>query len=239
MPRSKPKSAPLLHGQDGLPDAVLEHLRGKQVLAWTLFDSDHDIVQYACCSTCGKFLLVPCFWPHFVLLSPCLLASCIGKINLIASQYWVLTETDLRIIHLDHDTTCLPYCWRTGVSVRTIPLEKISDIGLDSRGRGVLNLCVGDVPVISVETAALSDKKQDNDESRGIGLHNHQWFVEQVLDQVELVRNPVRTNRLGNRNDKSDKSSLERMQELKTLHERGFVSTEEYEQQRQMILQAI
>jgi hypothetical protein len=48
-----------------------------EVIAWTALDPQYepDLCRITCCAISWPFLVVPCLWPHGIILSPCLCAA--------------------------------------------------------------------------------------------------------------------------------------------------------------------
>jgi hypothetical protein len=133
-----------------LPEVIREKARLRSnVIAWTHLDPnlEEELSRYFCCRTFGPFVACPCFWPHLLCMWPCLWGQCSGQYNAAASQYWILSENELKVLSLDHDASCCPYCFRTGDQVTTIPLENVTDCGVEARGNGIMNNCAGDLPI--------------------------------------------------------------------------------------------
>jgi len=131
----------------------LAHIAPQEVVAWTTFDEAKaaDVDCYACGQAFGQGLVLPCFWPFLLVLSPCLLAGCAAEANRYKAQYWVLTREHLKVVTLDHDRTCLPGLCRSGLVVNSIPLERIIHCGTDAKGEGAFSCC--DLPNIYVDDA--------------------------------------------------------------------------------------
>jgi hypothetical protein len=124
----------------------------QHVIAWTQFDP--ALADRLCCQSCatafGPLPFLPCFWPHMLILLPCLLVGKMNVENTIRSQYWILTERELTVVTIDHPTSC---CTSSGNQVKTIPLENITDCGIDSVGKGCMNQCYDAMPNIHIDTA--------------------------------------------------------------------------------------
>ena len=136
-------------GSLSLPADVRQAARLRsRVIMWSHLDPalSDELGRFLCCRTFGPFLMLPCFWPHLLCVWPCLCGMKAASRNEAVSQYWILTETELKIVTMDHDATCCPGCCRTGDQVKTVPLENITDVGVDARGSGMANSCAGDLP---------------------------------------------------------------------------------------------
>jgi hypothetical protein len=156
-----------------------------RVVAWTALDPNlkDEVGGYVCGHTFGMFAILPCFWPHLLLCWPFLCAAKVDSVNTIRGQYWILTETELKVIVTRHDASCIPGCCEVGDVVKTIPLENITDCGVSGRATGLVNQCAGSLPEIYVDTA--SGKAH---EATGIALAKHERFVQAVLNQRDVVK---------------------------------------------------
>jgi hypothetical protein len=209
--RSLVSSGDLLHHQDtnstidysyhthSLPDELKDVVSLRHpLIAWTNMNPTlhrNQIQRHVGCSAFGPLLFLPCFWPHFIVLSPCLLLSNVMTTNIACRTYWVLTTQELMVVVLDHNRCCcINDCYRTGIYIKTIPLETIVDVGLLPRG-GCTGKCLGgsctgskDIHTIYVETNTIQVHHHRNSRQSlsplsitGIGLQHHQWFIQRIL----------------------------------------------------------
>jgi hypothetical protein len=234
-----------------LPEHVRQvaGLRG-EVITWTQIDPnlENKLGRYVCCKAFGPFLVCPCFWPHLLLLWPCMWSASTNLRNTARSQYWILTEQELRIISLDHDTCCIPGCVKSGVNCKTIPLENITDAGLDATGTGCLNKCAGDLPTIYIDTASSGGNATTSvgHEATGLALANYESFIRQILDSRDAYKaghrsgpTPMSMERVDNAGYVGGKSSAERIADIKELHESGILFQQEYDQKRKEIISSM
>ena len=165
--------------------------------------------------------------------------------NSIRSQYWVLTQDELKVVSLDHDASCIEGCSRTGDKVQSIPLENITDCGKDNRGNGCCNNLTGDLPTIYIDTASsgASSGNSQNHEAVGIALKDYEWMVTSILSQRDTAKRghiaPVAPvgQAISARGDA--KTAKERLAELQNLLDGGLISDQEYAQKREEILKSI
>jgi hypothetical protein len=156
-----------------------------EVIAWTTLDPElsDDIATYLCINTVGASIALPCFWPLIAMGSPCLCAHFMSAENELRSQYWILTEFELKIVSLSYSVFTLPGVgYESGTAVRTIPLECIVDCCVVDRGRGYLNLFVAALPEIIVETASVV-----NGRTTGVALVDYERFIREILNQRDIV----------------------------------------------------
>jgi hypothetical protein len=180
---------------------------------------------------------------------PCLLNGKVAMQEEANSQWWILTEQELKILSTDHNASCLPGCCKTGDKVKTIPLENITDCGMDARGTGFMNQCAGDLPTMYVDTAS-SNNGAGNHEAVGLALEHYEWFSQQIMNQRDIVKghggaryhnattsHAVVAQVVDDRG--SGKSVEERIKEIKDLLDKGILTEEEYQKKRQDIISSI
>jgi Short C-terminal domain len=232
-----------------LPTPVLEAavLRNHAVVAWTKLDPalEDKVGSRVCVQSFGLFLFLPCFWPHLLVIWPCLWAGMSNAENTIKSQYWILTERELKVVTMDHFTCCVPIS-SSGTQVKTIPLENITDCGVVSVGKGCMNQCYDVLPTIYVDTASSGTTSR---EAVGVGLANHDSFIRKILDQRDVVKGvsapstfPTATAMVEPMQRGADVvvgSATERLKHVKELYDNGLISSSEYEKKRQDIIAAI
>jgi len=177
-------------------------------------------------------------------LGPCLYNGKVAAENAARSQYWMLTDRDLKIVSMDHDNCCCPGVIKSGNIVKSVPLENITDCGLDARGTGCVNDCAGDLPTIYVDTASSGGGCH---EAVGLGLENYNWFIQKVLSQRNIVKGGGEGSMGGLQSPMpltmartvTDKSAQERIAEITQLRHQGILTQEEFVQKRQEIISSI
>ena len=127
---SKTPCPPNVGTSANIPDDILSvaHLQTDQVVAWVTLDDEfrQRIGNVTCCSSFGVFFFLPCFWPHLLILWPCLLAAKISSDRVIHNTFWVLTTTEIKVIVKSHHGCCITI----GDRVKSIPLDTITDCGI-------------------------------------------------------------------------------------------------------------
>ena len=229
-----------------IPDEILSAalLQKDKIVAWVTLDDEfkETIGHYTCCSTFGAFLFLPCFWPHLLILWPCLLAGKLSVERTIRNTYWVLTTTEIKIIVKSHSGCC----GTIGNQVKSIPLDTITDCGISAQNTGYCK-CYTAIPSMYVDTA--SSGSASGHEAIGYGLSGYHWFVTEIIARrdvlkghnlnVSLAVTPINTGM--DRGEKSNEGeSIEsRLQKIKNLHHLGMISESEYEKKRQDIIESI
>ena len=244
MNRKNEQQTPLGIDQN-LPTEIrdIAGLRNR-VLAWTTIDPSYNIDKYVSARIFG-FFVCPLFWPHLLLMWPCLLATKSKAVNMAKSQYWILDERELKIVTTNHEESCIPGLCTSGNVVKSIPLSNITDCGFDESGKGFFNSMSGDMPTIYIDTASSGVK--GGHEAFGLGLNNSKAFIDAILHQRDLV-----TGGPGNVNvsttpvqeavvvlGQSQNNTAERLGQVKDLFDSGVLTASEYEKKRQEIIASI
>lgn len=241
--------------KDSLPHDIREiAMLRSEVIAWTALDPAlaPNVGPSSCCTVFGIFLIIPCFWPHLLLMWPCLCSMKTKIENTIRSQYWILTETELKIVIKHHDTCCIPGCSEAGDSVQSIPLENITDCGTQALGKGFTNSCVKPLPIIYVDTAGhVKVENGPAHEAMGYGLARQEWFIREILNRRDIVKgggggymqrdhefsSAVVATPVMERG--STKSPGDRIKDITDLRMSGVLTQEEFENKRQEIINSI
>jgi hypothetical protein len=232
-----------------IPDdlCTMTRLERNDVVAWTTFSSEYEnkIEQFACCNMFGIFFFIPCFWPLLITCCPLL---CAGKISLernIKNTFWILTETDLKVIVKNHDDCCFPGCYHVGDAVKSIPYENITECGIISPAKG----CFGGhaaIPTIYVDTLSCYSNFSDAEsspthEAVGYGLAGYDWFVTEILARRGALKGYHYMQQLhgiamSNMDRGTNDNVVFLLQKITELHKLGMISTEEYEKKREEII---
>lgn len=227
-----------------LPEEIrrIANLRS-EVVAWTTLDEKHigSLRETVFCMSLAPFLVLPCFWPHACLLSPCIAGGAIVQANNIEATYWILTETELRIVTKDHDQLCCPGLLKSGNITKAIPLENITDASVDQKGMGCIQKKIGDFSYVHVDTPSSSGKS--GHEATGVALKHPEWFVRELLDRRDLVKGigpqANTMDRMSVEARGGDKDAASRIKELTELRDQGLITSDEYETKRKQIVSSI
>ena len=220
---------------DNLPRHVREiAMLTSRVIAWTALDPRlaSDVDAYACCVAFGPCIVIPCFWPFLVICLPCHIDSKMRLVNLIKSTYWILTDTDLKVVTSD--------------SVKSIPLESITACGTEV----ISDCCVDVEPLPRLFVDTISQGNTDDAPrhyAEGIGFANQDWFVCEVLKRRDIVKG---SGVLNNSSPQgviatpvmergSVKSAADRLEDVTKLRMSDRITQTEFEKLRQEILESI
>ena len=248
MLRSKILCPPNVGTSSDLPDDLVRvaHLERTNVVAWATVDEEFEdkIWMATCCQHFGVFFFLPCFWPHLIVLSPCLLTRKISADDTIQNTFWVLTTTEVKVIMVSHEHIC---CYTKGAQVKSIPLDSITDCGISAPDTGCGD-CVTTVPTIYIDTAS-SSARSSNDagghEEVGYGFSGYDWFASEICARRDKLRGqnqhiPVAYAEMDRGDQIEPVSTIEdRLQKIRDLHNGGLVTDVEYEKKRQDIIASI
>ena len=236
--------------------SVANLMAGSRVVAWTKVDDEANLGTWLYCTSIGVVLVcLPCFWLQVLMMSTCLCSILTASINGVLNQYWILTETELKIVTMDHDTCCIPGCASSGNQIKSIPLENITDCEIHhTTGKGCLNQCVKkDFPVIYIDTASSGPNVK---EATGIALVQSAEFAQKILQQRDIVKNgttpvnisyypmedrdgPVAITGNNKGNNNNTKSAVDRILEAKSLLEKGIITQEEFDDKHKSIIELV
>jgi hypothetical protein len=231
-----------------------------EVIAWTSLDPAHahDIDSIVFWQTFGLFLVIPCLWPHLIIFGPCLYNGLYSTKNAMLSTYWILTETELKIVTRSYDKCVFPDCLQSGNIVKTIPLENITDCGLASQGTGYLARSTGSLPCIYVDTASSNAHAHE-----AMALAGQDWLIREILNRRDIVKQGHRmvagvappstidtssyyvpptfiaTAVAMERGGTNHRSAEERIKELTKLRKGRYLTNEQYEKKKLEIIDSI
>ncbi|KAI2488658.1 hypothetical protein MHU86_25712 [Fragilaria crotonensis] len=242
--------------EDGLPRDVHEMAGLKdKVIAWTTLDPEFapDVGASAFCNSFGVYLFLPCLLPQLLFAWPIHCAEKTAYEYTLRNQYWILTETELKVVTRDHK--CSSCC--TGKLVKTIPLEEISISGSVTAGNGCVNECCQELPFLYVSTASFWPDEHTLHEAMGYGLARQDWFIREVLNRRDIVvATPVMergdspgsaTNHMKDFTELRNsgvlkdvlRTATDRMNDIIELHNSGVLTREEFLQKRKCIIDSI
>ncbi|KAI2488654.1 hypothetical protein MHU86_25708 [Fragilaria crotonensis] len=206
-----------------------------EVIAWTSLDPEvgRDLGTSALCQSIGAFLILPCFWPHLLLR-----ASTTSCDNEIRNQYWILTETELKVVDKDHEDCCIPGCCTSGDSVRTIPLDSITDCKSDDARNGCGSLCCTPMSTVRVYSKGPYGPV-------GKGLAHRDWFVHELLNRRDIINGKHSLNACcegevvatpAMERGGSARSATDRMKDVTELYLSGVLTSDEFLEKKKEII---
>jgi hypothetical protein len=172
-----------------LPDDVREIAlcTNTPVIAWTAMDASLAQVVNGrmFCYTNIPIYIWPCCWPYIFCSWPCMLIQYSKLKNETHNSFWILTETELKVVAKDHEVHCIEGCATSGDIVKIIPLESITKI------RYTDSYCpLGcALPKVYVDTVNVACEH----EATGIALAGPEVFVQQVMHQRDFVLQSLST----------------------------------------------
>ena len=243
----------ILGTKDSLPHDIAEMaILTNEVIAWTALDPQlaPDVKLFFCShywpSLCA-FVVCPLSWPFLVISLPIICDSKARLEHSIRSQYWILTETDLKVVTKSHDKCCIPGCCESGHSVVSIPLECITNCGTKEYGNGSTHCFCKLLPILFIDTAGHSLFTQGV-HVEGYGLANRAWFAREVLKRRDIVKGIVVPNHAFAEavveapvmeRGTTAKSAADRIKDVTDLRTSGILTQEEYDKKRQEIIDSI
>jgi hypothetical protein len=224
-----------------IPDdlCTMTRLERNEVVAWTTFSSEYE--NKIDMSGTFFFILTPCFWPLWITCCPLLCALKISTKRTIKNTFWVLTETDLKIIVKNHDDCCFPGCYHVGDAVKSIPYENITDCRATSPAKGCFG---GHAAIPTIYVAAVKNADGPCHGVVGHGLAGYDWFATEILVRQKALKDfhymhLLHGIAMSNMDRGTNESVESRSQKITELHELGMISTEEYEKKRGEILASL
>jgi hypothetical protein len=181
-------------GDHDIPDDIcaIAQLDRNDVIAWTTLDSDYQrsLGWTTCCRMYPELCYLPCFWPTWIMLFPCLCSGKVSEERKIKNTYWVLTESDLIVIIKNHDH---PGCYHVRDDIKSIPYDTITYCTTIAPSSGCLN-CSDAIPAVSVvsrsSTSTSSTDSSPTHVAVAYGLAGYDWFVTEILSRRDaLIRN--------------------------------------------------
>ena len=249
--------------KDSLPHDVAElAILRSEVIAWTALDPQlaPDVGSFAwtapvvvqSCFVCSAYVVpfalcvgpFPFFWPFLVTSLPFICASKTTFENSIRSQYWILTETDLKVVTKSHDQCCIPGFCENGHSVQSIPLKDITYCGTKEYENGSANYLCKPLPTLFIDTAIGGALHA----AIGYGFANRSWFAREVLNRRDIVKGMVVPDHAFAEavvaapvmeRGTTAISAGDRIKDITDLRTSGILTKEEYDKKRQEIIDSI
>jgi hypothetical protein len=179
----------ILGTKDNLPHDLAKIVVRSEVIAWTAFDPEleRDVRRFAC----RALFYLPLIFPCALIVLPILLVEKMNLQRRIRNQYWILTETHLKIVTKSYERCCIPGCNPSADSVQSIPLEDIICCEAETVG----NVCWNSnpLPTIFVDTPANGVNADPEYGSPlhaavGYGLSHQVQFIREVLNRRDIFK---------------------------------------------------
>ena len=174
----------------------------------------------------------------------------------MVSQYFVLTNKEVLVVSLDHNASCCSGLCKTGDQVKTISLDKITGVDTDGTGKGLINMCAGDMSVMVITSTTTSNGGMavSNGGPRVMMPAGQMFGADEefdmkgkIMDAKDALEMSYR-NQLGgngggvptqtmNRND--GKSVMDRIKDLKELLDNGLIEQDDFDKQKAEILTSV
>mmetsp|Transcript_8751 Transcript_8751/g.14894 ORF Transcript_8751/g.14894 Transcript_8751/m.14894 type:complete len:240 (+) Transcript_8751:84-803(+) len=219
---------------------VLDENARKSVVYWSRPVPGQDFFRDAYCFMLGPAVFIPCFWPIFMLLSPCQLTQAHIMRNETLATAIVVSEKSLDYITLPYEKCLCPGVSTQSLIKNTVLAERIVSVEIDLKDSGLLVKCQPDLTRLRVDTNA------------GYATPHVRIFVghenlEELKSQILRLKGDVSAAATTTSNFQSSaetmtplhtnhKATSDRIMELKNLLDSGLISSIEYEQKKSEIL---
>jgi hypothetical protein len=160
------------------------------VLYWSLPDPDQPLCQGIFCERARPLLVLPCFWPHLVLLGlpMACAANCTKKT--VLRQGVVVTTSTVEFIQMDYDVCCIPGIYTVSGTSRSIPLGSISSLDINKKDSGCLTCCFPDYTKVVLNDGAVAPSGNRQEFARGTPIYGHtniEALRQQVIDAQQNI----------------------------------------------------
>lgn len=142
--------------------------------------------------TCFALCLFPCFWPHMILCSPCLISSTFALKARIENTLYVVTDQEVMAIVMDYSNPGCG-CLSTGTDSRTLPFSSIISVDVNEVGKSCSASCA--VPVLRFTSANVTTPVDD-------------WYVNEPHKARRAVQLAMSNASMGNHNNHSNTTNI-------------------------------
>lgn len=216
-----------------------------RILYWSATDPTQPIQRGICCVQAGPLIMLPCFWPHLLILGGpfCCAAWCMKQD--VLARYIVLTEATVEIIEVEHDKCCVPGCYRKGQEINSIPLDQINDIQTEGKASGCVTCCVPQFTEMRILTATNAFVGRRG-QLPGLAIYAHtdvQELRNRIFSQRDIVRNGgngVATAAVVQMIERdSGQQATEKLIALKNMLDSGLITEAEHDEKKKDILKSM
>src|SRR4051812_11362038 len=113
------------HGGNGDASEYVKKAIPQKIIEWYSVEPNLQLMTYFCCSKARPLMIMPCFWPHLLILSPCFCCSSYNQKIAALHSTVVLTETTVNLVQ-EPFTVC--GCCPIGGTSSSIQIFQISDV---------------------------------------------------------------------------------------------------------------
>jgi hypothetical protein len=148
------------------------------VVAWsTTMNQGHRQGLHACSPTCMIACVITCF-PLF---------SCIAILQEHRRIYWILTETELKIVELCATNHFVDEIKKSGDSLHTIPLDHVTACGVKPANwyRFFPHICVEVSETIEDDVSGYFDSTHT---AVGLALAGQDWLAKEILHRRDTLQ---------------------------------------------------
>jgi len=211
-----------------------EHMR-HTVLYWSATDRTQPIQRGLCCASAWPMMMLPCFWPHLLILGgPLCCISWCSKQD-VQARYIVVTESTVEVVEVEHDKCCVPGCYRKGQEINSIPLENITDVVTDGKAKGCVTCCAPQFTELRIVTPTMATTAGRNT-IPGLAVYAHADIQElrtRILDQRTATKQGGMIQMVAK---DSGQQVTEKLSALKNMLDNGLITQIEHDEKKKDIL---
>ena len=125
---------------------------------------------------------MPCFWPHLILLSPCLIPAALNTKAALMNSFYVVSDEGIYTVVDDYSPPCGCGC-STGVDYSHTSWENVLSISVNNAGKGCASC---QIPMVALQLpGVVSSGSGDN---RSVKNNSAHWAVADPQDIAEFLR---------------------------------------------------
>jgi hypothetical protein len=209
------------------------HMKHK-VLYWSATDKSQPIQRGLCCTTAAPMMLLPCFWPHLLILGlPFCCMAWLTKQD-VQARYIVVTDATVEVVEVEHEKCCCPGCYRKGNEINSIPLETITDVETDAKAQGCVTSCVPQFTQLRIMTAANQIPRRGV--TPGLAVYAHS-DVQELRNRIMNQRSAAKQGGMVQMMQRdSGQQVAEKLTALKSMLDSGLITQSEHDVKKKDIL---
>jgi len=180
------------YGSSDLPQDIANQLTESEkmnVKYWSRTDDSQPICRSMFCDTFGPLLMLPCFWPHMLIIGPC--AACVTFCSTrgMKNSAVVLTSNTIENISLPFEVCCIPGIYKKSGSKVTTAASSVYGCTVDKKDSGCLTSCNPDVGKLQVHGMGMEGLSSKGGGGYFIGHSNVDELREQIIKLNGYVGN--------------------------------------------------